>query len=569
MTRPGRLLSDRYRVDELIGRGGMASVHRGYDVKLDRPVAIKILTPELAADEAFRLRFRQEAQAASRMSHPTIVRVFDAGEDRAADAEGGAVPTPYIVMELVEGETLRDIVLRGPIEPAVALGYLRGILQALAYSHRAGVVHRDIKPGNVMITAQGAVKVMDFGIARAVSDSSSTVAETAQIVGTAAYFSPEQAKGEVVDARTDLYSAGVVLFEMLTGKQPFRGETAVAVAYQHVSEVPAAPSEVNTGINPALDRLAMRALAKDPHARFQSAGEFAAAIDAAARGELTESGKLPTSQADAGTAIFAPDERDAQETARALRRLSAPAGTRVAAQSKPRPIIWAWFGLAVLAAAVVSGLIWLVLVQPASGSASREITLDDLSQISWERAQSDLAALSLVAERAAASSDTIPEGYVVRTDPAAGAVVQPDSTVRVFVSTGPATADVPTLSGLNEATARAKIEEAGLQIGEVTGRNEPGRAAGVVLEVTPGEGTEVAVGSPVSLVVASGRVTVRDLSGQQVSDAIAYLLGLQLGANPENDEGCPATSPASVSRMSVSPGDVAVGSDITLFVCTG
>ncbi|WP_317451872.1 protein kinase domain-containing protein [Microbacterium sp. NIBRBAC000506063] len=222
MSTEPRVLAGRYRVGELIGQGGMAQVFRGHDVTLGRDVAIKILNTSLAADTAFRTRFRLEAQAASRMSHSSIVRVFDAGED--TDPQTGA-PVPYIVMELIDGTLLKDIMSAGPVPVDDAVRYVDGILEALDYSHRAGVVHRDIKPGNVMITRAGAVKVMDFGIARAVSDSSSTVAETNRILGTAAYLSPEQAKGEAVDARTDLYSAGVVLYELLAGRQPFRGDS--------------------------------------------------------------------------------------------------------------------------------------------------------------------------------------------------------------------------------------------------------------------------------------------------------------------------------------------------------
>ncbi len=223
MTDAERVLSGRYRVDELIGRGGMATVYRGYDLTLGREVAIKLLHADLARDGGFRTRFRLEAQAASRMAHPAIVRVFDAGEDTEKDAAGEDRPVPYIVMELVHGELLKDVISRGPVPVSDAVRYTDGILEALEYSHRAGVVHRDIKPGNVMVTAAGQIKVMDFGIARAVSDSSSTVAETTTILGTAAYFSPEQAKGEAVDTRADLYSTGVVLYELLTGRQPFRG----------------------------------------------------------------------------------------------------------------------------------------------------------------------------------------------------------------------------------------------------------------------------------------------------------------------------------------------------------
>ncbi|HEY8590631.1 MAG TPA: protein kinase, partial [Naasia sp.] len=205
----------------------MADVYLGTDIRLGRTVAIKLLKSSLTGDPAFRSRFRQEAQAAARMAHPTIVRVFDAGEEIVRDANGVESPVPFIIMEYVDGKLLKDIIGMGPLEPAEAVHIVDGILTALEYSHRAGVVHRDIKPGNIMITRTGQVKVMDFGIARAVSDSSATVAQTTAILGTAAYFSPEQARGESVDARTDLYSTGLVLFEMLTGRQPFRGNSAV------------------------------------------------------------------------------------------------------------------------------------------------------------------------------------------------------------------------------------------------------------------------------------------------------------------------------------------------------
>ena len=271
MSDEGRVLAGRYRVGALIGRGGMSDVHVGSDTRLGRQVAIKLLKPQLATDPAFRMRFRQEAQSAARMAHPTIVRVFDAGEETVVDSAGHEVQLPFIVMEYVEGRLLKDIIHDGPLEPVAAGRVIDGVLTALEYSHRAGVVHRDIKPGNIMITTTGQVKVMDFGIARAVSDSSTTVAQTTAILGTASYFSPEQAKGETVDARTDLYSTGVVLFEMLTGRPPFRGDTPVAVAYQHVSERPVKPSVINPKVSPALDAVVLHALTTNREQRYQTA----------------------------------------------------------------------------------------------------------------------------------------------------------------------------------------------------------------------------------------------------------------------------------------------------------
>ena len=275
-----------YKIIDSLGRGGMADVHAGMDVRLGRKVAIKLLRPTLATDPSFRTRFRQEAQAAARMAHPTIVRVFDAGEETVRTPDGYDVQVPFIVMEYVEGRVLKDIVAQGPVQPDEAVRIVDGILTALEYSHRAGVVHRDIKPGNVMVTSAGQVKVMDFGIARAISDSSATVAQTSAILGTAQYFSPEQAKGEAVDARTDLYSTGVVLYELLTGRPPFSADTAVAVAYQHISENPVPPNAANPAISPALNAVVLRSLAKDRFDRYQSAADFRAELEAAASGKV-------------------------------------------------------------------------------------------------------------------------------------------------------------------------------------------------------------------------------------------------------------------------------------------
>jgi serine/threonine protein kinase/beta-lactam-binding protein with PASTA domain len=269
-----RILAERYEVGSLIGRGGMADVYDGLDTRLGRKVAIKLLKSDLANDPTFEARFRQEAQASARMAHPTIVRVYDAGEEISTDANGNERKTPYIVMEYVRGTLLRDLLHERKLGIPEAIGYAEGVLTALEFSHRAGVIHRDIKAANIMITDTGLVKVMDFGIARAVSESSATQAHTNGIVGTAQYFSPEQARGEAVDHRTDLYSTGVLLYEMLAGRPPFKGETAVSVAYQHVSEAVTPPSEHNPLISRELDEVVLRALAKDRNDRFQTAEEF-------------------------------------------------------------------------------------------------------------------------------------------------------------------------------------------------------------------------------------------------------------------------------------------------------
>jgi serine/threonine protein kinase/beta-lactam-binding protein with PASTA domain len=284
LTENQRVIAGRYEVGNLIGRGGMADVYEGIDTRLGRTVAIKLLKSDLANDPAFEARFRQEAQASARMGHPTIVRIYDAGEEITTDEYGNPHKYPFIVMEYVKGQLLRDLLHERRLTRQEAIEWTSGVLTALEFSHRAGVIHRDIKSANIMITDGGLVKVMDFGIARAISDSSATQAHTSGIVGTAQYFSPEQAKGENVDARTDLYSTGVLLYEMLCGRPPFKGESAVSVAYQHVSEAVIPPSQFDSSISAELDAVVLRGLAKDREERFQTAEEFREHLIAAANG---------------------------------------------------------------------------------------------------------------------------------------------------------------------------------------------------------------------------------------------------------------------------------------------
>src|ERR1035437_9959229 len=277
-----RILAGRYEVGDLIGRGGMAEVHIGYDTRLGRSVAIKILRADLARDPSFQTRFRREAQAAAGLNHPSIVAVYDTGEDHFRNDHGVLQSGPFIVMEYVEGHTVRDILkgdLAAPIEEAVEI--TEGVLAGLDYAHHAGLVHRDIKPANVMLTPTGAVKVMDFGIARALADVGQTMTQTQAVVGTAQYLSPEQARGENVDARSDLYSTGCLLFELLTGRPPFLGDSPVSVAYQHVREPAPRPSQFASDVPPALDAVVAKALEKDRNLRYSTAQEFTADLQRA------------------------------------------------------------------------------------------------------------------------------------------------------------------------------------------------------------------------------------------------------------------------------------------------
>jgi len=559
------VLSGRYRVDELIGRGGMATVYRGHDLTLGRAVAVKILKRELAADSAFRTRFRLEAQAASRMSHPAIVRVYDAGEDVDTDPDGTQHPLPYIVMELVQGKLLKDIIAAGPVSVSEAVRYVDGILEALEYSHRAGVVHRDIKPGNVMVTGQGQVKVMDFGIARAVSDSSSTVAETTAIIGTASYFSPEQAKGEPVDARADIYSAGVVLYELLAGRPPFRGDTPVAVAYQHVSEAPVPPSELVGSVPRSLDAVVLRALAKDPFQRFADAASFRESLDATIGGK-------PPSKRQVGalhSELYGANPRQAAETARSLRQLSTDTTMR-RTQTGP-PVAWIWTGVVVLAALLVSVFIWVMMMRPAGEIPTTAREVPNLVDMSWERADEELVKNELVGRQVGESSETIAEGNVIRTDPEAGTTVNPGEEIVVYVSTGQELAAVPRLESLTRAEATEALEGAGLRLGRITTRNDPNLAAETVISAAFAEGDEVAVGTPVDLVIASGKVTVVNMAGYRLDAAERTLEAddLALMADVVEDANCVGDPANPIVKSQSAIGDVPIHSTIELVVCTG
>lgn len=565
MTTETRVLSGRYRVDDLIGRGGMASVYRGYDQTLGRTVAIKILKADLAGDAAFRTRFRLEAQAASRMAHPTIVRVFDAGEDVEVGVDGQERPVPYIVMELVQGRLLKEIIAEGSVPVDDALRYVDGILEALEYSHRAGVVHRDIKPGNVMITDAGRVKVMDFGIARAVSDSSSTVAETTAIVGTAAYFSPEQAKGESVDARADLYSTGVVLYELLTGRPPFRGETPVAVAYQHVSEAPLPPSEINEAIPRALDAIVLRALAKDPFQRPQDAASFREMLDE------TADGKAPTKRQMSALSneLYGPNPRQAAETARSLRQLSTDTTMR---RTQPGPpVAWIWAGVTVLAVLLVAVLIWVMQIQPDNDVPTTSFTVPDVVDMSYDRAVETLEAQQLTASRVNEPDETIAAGNVTRTTPDSGTTVASGQQVTVYVSTGPDTATVPSLEGISETEARNALQAAGLSVGSIRRTTDPALAAGTVISASAEAESQLAKGTAVNLVIASGQVVIVNYTGYTLDAAKRELESdsKQLTVLTQEDTGCRATTPQTVSGQSLAPGEVPVHSEITLTVCSG
>jgi serine/threonine protein kinase len=561
LTGGERLLAGRYRVEQHIGRGGMAEVHVGTDTRLGRKVAIKLLKSSLANDPTFRMRFRQEAQAASRMTHPTIVRVFDAGEETVLESGGGEAQLPFIVMEFVDGKLLKDLIKEGPMSAQEAGHIIRGILTALEYSHRAGVVHRDIKPGNVMVTRSGQIKVMDFGIARAISDSSATVAQTSVILGTAQYFSPEQAKGETVDFRSDLYSTGVVLFEMLTGRAPFRGDSAISVAYQHVSERPDVPSHINPALTEPMDAVVLRALEKDKTRRYQTADEFREDVDAVLAGRAPTA-RLPTVEIQ--QELFGGAESTPEST---VRQLAFDDPGPSSTSSRP-PAGWIWAGVITVVAIVLAVALWVVSLATGGFGADDRSVPQDLAGSTQTSAERTLRGLDLRPLVHQEPSSAVDEGVVIRATPKAGTVLAKGDAVSLWISTGTPQATVPTLTGLAQDAAQQAITQAGLKVGDVTTDQSKDVEAGSVISASQKAGADVDAGTSIDLVVSDGKVKLPDLTGRTITDARSALSDLGLTANVQPAENC-GPEGDTVVYQGTPAGLVDQGSEVVLQECSG
>ena len=559
-----RVIAGRYELSGLIGRGGMSDVHVATDAKLGRRVAVKLLKSALASDPVFRTRFRQEAHAAARMAHPTIVRVFDAGEEIVHEAGVGESVVPFIVMEHIEGRLLKDIIAEGPLDPTEAGRIIEGVLTALEYSHRAGVVHRDIKPGNIMVTPTGQVKVMDFGIARAISDSAATVAQTSSILGTAQYFSPEQARGETVDARSDLYSTGVVLFEMLTGRPPFQGESPVAVAYQHVSEPPVAPSSLAAQVSPALDAIVLHALSKDRFTRFQSAAEFRTGVAGALGGEAPVS--RPEGGPDFSSTLFGVNPQATADTESAMRQLSVDDEERRSRSQTRPPVAWIWSGIAVMVVVIAAVLYWAFSLEQTPLTSSVAIEVPDVVGQQYEQGAQELIDLNLEPEPFLETSLDVPEGEIMRTVPNAGITVSPGQQIQLFVSSGAPLVTVPSVNLLTLTETEALLADRGLVVGTVSSENSASVAADVVIRTDPESGTELREGEAVNIVVSNGLVTVPDVRNLPVGEASAQLSALQLVVTVQGDGGCTGQL---VTAQSLAPGDRAQNSEVVLRYCSG
>lgn len=514
MTPPTRVLSERYEVRGLIGRGGMADVHAGFDTRLGREVAIKILRSELARDPSFLLRFRREAQSAAGLSHPSIVAVFDSGEEVYLDGVGQETVQPFIVMEYVHGTTLRDRLSKdGHLPPDEACAIMAQVLRALEYSHRHGIVHRDIKPGNVMVTPTGVAKVMDFGIARAVADSAATMTNTSVVIGTAQYLSPEQAQGREVDARSDIYAAGCLLYELLTGRTPFVGESPLSVAYQHVGEPPQPPSVWNADVPQNLDVVILRALAKDPEARYQSAADFADDLEAVQRGERTQAESAAVTAGALGPAALADDDTQTHSV------VAAPGDDKKRKRRR-------WLVPLVIGLVTLAGVLGLLAANGAFEGGS--VTVPQVVQQRDEVAQQMLTSAGLTPERQAAENSA-PAGTVVAQNPAPGTGVRAGTTVVYTVSNGPATITMPELRNFDQATARTMLEENGLSIGSIVPVDSKEVGAGNVVSTDPAAGEDVRADAVVTLNISTGRVTVPQVVGLDRDTAISRLMDAGLG----------------------------------------
>jgi serine/threonine-protein kinase len=606
------MIADRYEVGALIGRGGMADVYEGTDTRLGRKIAIKILKADLVADPSFEVKFRQEAQNSARMTHPTIVRVYDTGEEQSVDANGNQRRTPYIVMEFVHGTVLRDLMHARRLSIPEAIGFAEGILTALEFSHRAGIIHRDIKSANVMITDGGVVKVMDFGIARAMSDSSATQSHTSGIVGTAQYFSPEQARGESVDARTDLYSTGVLLYEMLAGRPPFVGETAVSVAYQHVSELVTKPSTYNSEISPALDEVVMHSLAKDRNDRYQSAEQYREHLLAAALNPDPGAPAEPVAFTDvlegapdaAETTIIESTETSAfDELLGGLIESPATEPTKEATNTNPFTTLGVEFEPEVVDTSVkvertekakkMVGLAWgvgsglvvfvvgILVFVLAFGNfnvnlpTNDNISVVDVTGQTFEDGAATLTELGLSVLEKGVPSDTVPADTIISTDPPAGASVPKNTEIIVTYSTGAAEVAIPSLLGKSEQEAEDALIAVGLVLGTITQSTSPTAPLGKVIQSSPETGTYTASGSTVDLIISNGKVEVPDVTSMNVNQASTQLTGAGVGLKVQigtTEVGCANVPPQgqTVLSQSIAPGPAKQRSTITLFVaCNG
>ncbi|MFC2617551.1 MAG: Stk1 family PASTA domain-containing Ser/Thr kinase [Scardovia wiggsiae] len=593
---PQSLAGGRYTVGELIGHGGMAQVHIGTDTRLGRTVAIKIMRSDLAEDSIFLTRFRREARAVAQLNNPNIVSIYDSGEEQLEDAAGNTVQVPYIVMEYIKGQTLRDIIqVNGSLSPQDAEQVMIGVLNALDYSHRMGIIHRDIKPGNIMISDQGTVKVMDFGIARAMDDSSATMTQNQGVVGTAQYLSPEQARGEQVGAKSDLYSAGCVLYEMLTGKPPFTGDSAVAIAYQHVSETATPISTLIPGLDKRWDSIVAKAMAKDTENRYADAAAFRQDIVTLAHGgipiaanahpltdlsktsqaqDVPQTAAMPqasveqTSTLSTGSlpAAYGPAAADSASTPAAGTSTRALARKEEQDKKKRRNIIIISVVLGIAALAAIMLGIWF-----AYNSQNNLVSVPTIdSSMSASTAKETIESAGLHFQQETDDNSSEPRGTFTRQNPTGGTRVAKGSTVRVWFSSGPRARTIPNVKGMTQQAATSALTSAGFKVSSVATENSATVEKDHVTRTDPASGTQQPQGTSVILYISTGQTTVpTGLVGKSQNEAVRRLNnnGFNTNIMQENSDSVAA---GNVTRVNPAEGStVSQGATITVYISSG
>lgn len=542
---PASLANGRYKIGQLIGRGGMAEVHTALDTRLGRTVAVKIMRSDLTNDEIFLSRFRREAHSVAQLNNPNIVSIYDSGEEVLTDEAGNQERVPYLVMEYVKGQTLRAIIkANGALSQQDSEQVMIGVLNALEYSHHMGIIHRDIKPGNIMISEQGMVKVMDFGIARALDDSAATMTQSQGVVGTAQYLSPEQARGENVDLRSDLYSAGCALYEMLTGRPPFSGDSAVAIAYQHVSEVAVPPSSIVPGLPKMWDSICAKAMAKDRQNRYATATEFkndimtfmnggtpvAAAFNPltdlanmkarkAAEQEAATSALSPLEESTAATQTFNPlNEMNPQFSPLAAQTANQARARQAEQNAKKRKKKIVFSSIAALMVLVLVGLgSWTYLNKNKNDTG----TVPEINaQMSRLLAKEKITSAGFEYAEKADPDSAEPEGTFTRQDPKGGAKAKKGSTVTVWFSSGPQSTKIPDVKGLSQEDARKKLEKSGFKVSPSASVEDSADVSkNQVTRTDPASGQSAPKGSSILIYISSGMTKVPDVSGRRQEDA--------------------------------------------------
>ncbi|HEX2274076.1 MAG TPA: Stk1 family PASTA domain-containing Ser/Thr kinase [Acidimicrobiales bacterium] len=553
-----QVFTGRYQIVRHLARGGMAEVYLARDLLLDRPVALKVLFPEFSSDRNFVERFRREARAAANLNHPNIVAVYDWGE------EGG---TYFIVMEFVDGPTLRELIRHeGPLLPFRAAEIAAEIAGALDFAHRRGVIHRDVKPGNVLIS--GLVKVTDFGIARAAAgDPQESLTQTGAVMGTATYFSPEQAQGLQIDPRSDVYSLGVVLYEMVTGRPPFIGDSPVAIAYQHVRETPVPPSQHNPDVPPEFEAVIMKAMAKNRANRYASAQDLRSDLLRFSHGQaVTAEPLLAAGAAGDATGVMAETRVAGADGTRVM---PPPAEVLVEEEPPPRRRTSAYFVLLVVLLAVLAGLLVLLARQLGIGTEAK-VPVPQVVGKSEADAVRDLASVGLKADSIRVNDDNTPQGTVFDQDPKAGVELDKNDTVRIRVSLGPVPVEVPDVRNRKIDSASDLLTEKGFQV-VVVDRPDDRVPAETVLDQDPKPGGTAPRGSKVTLIVSSGReqVAVPNVAGREQSEA-ANLLGRAGFTAAVRQESSDTVEAGRVIRTEPpAPTPLSKGSTVTLVVSSG